>query len=162
MIRQAKLQDAAQVAEVHIQSWKETYKGLVKPFILDQLDIRQKQMLWYQVIQDPEQRVWVYEQEHEILGFANFHFDTHNHTAELRAIYLHAHIQRKGIGLELFQRGWEVAKLKKCNKIMVEVFNLNPARHFYEKIGGICIASEEASNYGDSLKILKYQIQVNI
>ena len=42
MIRLATQADIAQIAAVHVQSWHETYQGLVKSEILATLNVAQK------------------------------------------------------------------------------------------------------------------------
>ncbi|PST60770.1 hypothetical protein CV950_002415 [Acinetobacter baumannii] len=44
-IRIASFKDALSIAEVHVQSWKETYTGMIKQEILDELNVLDKQQL---------------------------------------------------------------------------------------------------------------------
>ena len=46
-IREAKLEDAVQIAEVHIKSWRQAYKGVVHQSYLDNgLDINERTKRW--------------------------------------------------------------------------------------------------------------------
>ena len=160
MKRHAKLSDAAQIAVVHLLSWKETYTGIVDQDLLDRLDESKKIKIWQNVLKDPNQVVWVYEEDQTVLGFADFYFDVSKKVGELRAIYLLKKIQAKGVGLELMQQGLALLKQKQCHLMKIEVFDRNPSRDFYEKLGARCVAVEDASNYGNGLKVLHYQLNI--
>lgn len=49
MIRLAVIGDAQQIAEVHLQSWNETYTGMIKQEIIDRADIEKRVQLWQQI-----------------------------------------------------------------------------------------------------------------
>ena len=55
--------------------------------------------------------------------------------AEIRAFYLLQDIQKQGIGREMFQCFYDYVVQKRYQFIRLEVFNKNPSRFFYEKIG---------------------------
>lgn len=112
------------------------------------------------MLQDPHQVIWVYEEDKRILGFADFYFDLNGHVAELRAIYLLKKIQAKGIGLKLMQHGLALLKQKGYCLMKIEVFDQNPSRYFYEKLGARCVEIEDASNYANDLKLLHYQLSL--
>lgn len=69
MIRLATQADITQIAAVHVQSWRETYQGLVKSEILAALNVAQKIQIWTQVFQDDNHCLLVYEKDQKILGF---------------------------------------------------------------------------------------------
>lgn len=48
-IRIATFKDALSIAEVHVQCWKETYTGMLKQEILDELKVRDKKLLWKEI-----------------------------------------------------------------------------------------------------------------
>lgn len=45
-IREATLQDAADIARVHIMAWQETYRGIAPQTYLDSLDINERIESW--------------------------------------------------------------------------------------------------------------------
>lgn len=157
MIRKACLHDAFQIAQVHVQSWRETYQNIVKEEILEQLDVDHKMSIWQIIVKDPDQTVLVYEEQDRIFGFADFYFTPNSEIGELKAIYLLKQIQGKGIGSLFMKQGFELFKRKGYKHIKVEVFDQNPSRYFYEKLGAFCVSEERADDYGEGLKVLNYQ-----
>lgn len=160
MIRLAKCEDVIQIAQVHVLSWNETYTGMIRQEILDQLDINEKIKLWELVINDQNQRVYVYEEDQKILGFANFFFNANTKNGEIRAIYLLKQVQGKGVGFNMIKKGISLFEEMECYQINLEVFDQNPSRYFYEKLGAKCIAQESAQEYGSGLNILHYKLNI--
>lgn len=157
MIRPANQADVLQIAQVHVQSWHETYQDIVRQEILDQLNIDHKMQIWKMVIDDPNQIVLVYEEQGRVLGFADYYFKLNGEMGELKAIYLLNMVQGKGVGKELLQRGFDLLKEKNYKQMIVEVFDQNKSRFFYEKSGAYCIAVESADEYAQGLKVLHYR-----
>lgn len=157
MIRLAHTKDAFQIAQVHVESWYETYKSIVREEILEQLSVDQKMSIWEIVIDDPHQAVFVYEEHGRILGFADFYFAPNAEIGELRAIYLLNEIHGRGVGSALMQQGFKLFKERNYKLINVEVFDRNSSRFFYEKLEAYLVGEENADDYGDGLNILKYQ-----
>ena len=96
MMRTAVISDAQQIAQVHIQSWRETYQNIIDQHMLDQLNLEEKTKTWQAVLVDPKQIVCVYEEHNKILGFACYFFSQDMISGELRALYLLNQIQGRG------------------------------------------------------------------
>ena len=67
MIRLATLEDAKGIAQVHVQSWKETYTDIMFDVVIISKSIEDRKNLWEVVLKDIHQRVWVYENDGKIL-----------------------------------------------------------------------------------------------
>lgn len=160
MIRLATQADITQIAAVHVQSWRETYQGLAKSEILATLNVVQKIHIWTQVFQDDNHCLLVYEKDQKILGFLDGYLPKQKRTAEIRAFYLLKSIQKQGIGRELFKRFYQCIDVEKYDALTLEVFDQNPSRYFYEKLGATLVQVEDAENYGDGLKICHYQWKI--
>ncbi|WP_173911503.1 GNAT family N-acetyltransferase [Acinetobacter sp. Marseille-Q1618] len=160
MIRLATQADITQIAAVHVQSWHETYQGLVKSEILAALNVAQKIQIWTQVFQDDNHCLLVYEKDQKILGFLDGYLPKQKRTVEIRAFYLLKSIQKQGIGRELFKRFYQCIDVEKYDALSLEVFDQNPSRYFYEKLGATLVQVEDAENYGDGLKICHYQWKI--
>lgn len=141
-IRFAKLEDAAGIAQVHVDSWKTTYKGIIADAYLDKLSVEEHWNRWEKRLSEPEPGEGVIVAENErgqICGFLDYGIDResgHMHEAELYAVYLLQSEQRKGIGREMFRRMLEVLRERGYRSLMVWVLEQNPAVHFYGKLGG--------------------------
>ena len=74
IIRKATFEDAAEIANVHINSWREAYKGLISQDRLDDrhLHFKNRYELWKRVTVDEKQTTLVAEsKEHGVVGFVN-------------------------------------------------------------------------------------------
>ncbi|WP_445116441.1 GNAT family N-acetyltransferase [Acinetobacter sp. WZC-1] len=157
MIGLAKSHDAVQIAKLHVQSWLESYEGMVRPEILLSLDVSQKQQLWAELCESPVHKIFVYEQDGEIQGFLDGYLPDTLPVAQVMAFYLLKRVQRKGVGMQLFHHFLREIRPERYHALQLEVFDLNSARYFYEKLGGEIIAEQDASDYGENLKTLHYQ-----
>jgi GNAT superfamily N-acetyltransferase len=73
-VRQARVEDAAEMARVNVRSWRETYRGLMSDIVLDDPglpDIRER--FWTAMLSDERyraNRVAVAERDGEVIGIA--------------------------------------------------------------------------------------------
>lgn len=73
-VRQPVIGDAAAMAEVHVRSWRETYRGLMSASILDDpAFVSRRQRFWTAALTDEryaQNRVAVAERDGEVVGIA--------------------------------------------------------------------------------------------
>jgi ribosomal protein S18 acetylase RimI-like enzyme len=140
-IRAATLDDADEIARVHVQTWRETYRGLMPDAILAGLSVEQRSTMWTNVVVKTAEApcLWVTEDSGHIVGFGYIgkaHDRALGTDGEILAINFLAKVKR-GLGTALFthllallkQRGFASAGL------WVLVTN-ESARRFYEAIEG--------------------------
>ncbi len=160
MIRLAKAADAVGIAQVHVQSWYETYAQIVNPSILEALSVEGKTQLWQQVLLLPHHRVWVCTEQENIVGFLDLDLQVNQNDAEIKAVYLLQQYQGVGLGKRLIDLALEQCRQQHCSKLCLEVFERNKSRYFYEHLGAIKFDEEDASDYGTDLKIFHYYWQL--
>jgi hypothetical protein len=51
LIRAAQIEDAKQIAEVHVASWRAAYRGILPDSMLDNLSVEKRTELW-------QERLW--------------------------------------------------------------------------------------------------------
>ncbi|WP_336941377.1 GNAT family N-acetyltransferase [Acinetobacter pittii] len=156
-IRIASLNDALSIAEVHVQGWKETYTGIIKQEILDELKVLDKELLWKEIAKSPDHKLFVYTENGAVKGFLDGYLNPENNIAEIRAFYLLGEIQRKGVGRALFQKFYQCALNQGYAFIRLEVFNKNPSRFFYEKMGAKLTGEAELPEFGLGITELFYE-----
>ncbi|MBD1219776.1 GNAT family N-acetyltransferase [Acinetobacter seifertii] len=156
-IRIATFKDALSIAEVHVQGWKETYIGMVKQEILDELNVLDKEQLWKEISRSPDHQLFIYTENGVVKGFLDGYLNPENNVAEILAFYLLKEVQKQGIGRELFQKFYQCALNQGYAFIRLEVFNKNPSRFFYEKMGAKLIAEAELPEFGFGITELLYQ-----
>ena len=141
-IRTAKASDAAAIAQVHVDSWRTTYKGIVPDDFLASLSYEQRGQLWHQVLSDASGPSFVYVAEDargKLVGFASGGPERTGdplYTGELYAIYLLAQHQGKGIGRQLAITLVSRLRQEGMTALLLWVLAENPSRKFYERLGG--------------------------
>lgn len=163
MIRRAKPADAAGIAQVHIASWRSSYTGIIPDHYLDTLDVDDREQVWRQRLEDPGHKPSVFVAETEpgkVVGFGAVGSEvdgTPGFDAELYALYLHQSVQRQGIGRELFTTCARHAANEGHQSLLVwALVQNNPARAFYEMMGGRIIAEKIISIGGTELLEVSY------
>ncbi|MDO9182593.1 MAG: GNAT family N-acetyltransferase [Bacteriovorax sp.] len=139
-IRKAKLEDAAEIANVHINSWREAYKDILDANYLDEtpLNFKNRHSLWKKLISQNE-IVYVAESDkYGIVGFANAgiardkRFESFG---EIYCIYLFKKAHKLGVGFQLLKSCFQDLKNKGHDKAYLWVLENNPTIHFYERSG---------------------------
>ncbi len=141
-IRNATFEDAAEIANVHINSWREAYKGLIADDFLNDrpLYFKNRYELWKKVTVNEKQVTLVAEcSKHGIVGFIN---GTHGRDEELKdhaevwCIYLLQKYHSKKIGFSLLKSYFDDHVKLGYKKGYLWVLADNPTISFYEKSGG--------------------------
>ncbi|WP_312096403.1 GNAT family N-acetyltransferase [Niallia sp.] len=146
IIRKAKDADAKEIAKVHVDSWRTTYKGIVPDSYLETLHYEKREEIWKTAI--PKGNVFVAENEEgKIVGFANGGKERSGqypgYAGELYAVYLLEAYQGKGIGSTLVNKVTQYLKEMGLNSMIICALADNPACMFYETLGGKRIGTEE-------------------
>lgn len=161
-IRTANAHDAAAIAKVHVESWRTTYKGIVPDDFLASLSYEQREQLWRQIFTDPSRSNLVYVAEDErgsIVGFISGGPERTGetlYTSELDAIYLLAPYQGQGIGRRLAVTLVNRLIQEGMTSLLVWVLAANPARKFYERLGGQLVYEKPTAIGGTSLIEVAY------
>ena len=140
-IRRAVFDDAAEIANVHINSWREAYKGLVsEDFLNDRpLYFKNRYELWKKVTVNEAQVTYVAEcKENGVVGFVNGTngrdegFRDH---VEVWCLYLLEKYHGQKIGLNLLKSYFDRHIELDFTKGYLWVLDDNPTISFYEKAG---------------------------
>lgn len=140
-IRDACPADADGIARVHVHSWLTTYRGLVPDTYLDSLSVPGRAIRWAELLAPPRREtILVAETEDkEIVGFASGGLERSQddvYTGELYGLYLLKEYQRRGIGRRLVSAMAGFLNEQGHAAMLVWVLSTNPARAFYERLGG--------------------------
>jgi ribosomal protein S18 acetylase RimI-like enzyme len=141
-IRPATAHDAAAIANVHVESWRTTYKGIVPDDFLAGLSDAPREQIWRQVLINPGSPSFVYVAEGgrgQVVGFVSGGPERRGHpvyTGELYAIYLLAAYQGQGIGRQLVRSLTSRLRREGLTALLLWVLAENPSRIFYERLGG--------------------------
>ena len=148
-IREANAQDAEAIARVHVDSWRETYVGIVPDDYLTNLDHEQRERVWLAILSDNCVKEFVYVAESDtgkIIGFASggpAPREDSSYTCELNAIYVLEAFQRKGIGRQLTQAIARRLVQDGFHSMLVWVLADNRSKKFYSALGGRLLYERE-------------------
>lgn len=160
MIRLALPNDAAEIARVHVDSWRTSYRGLLADEFLDSLSEAGYTDRWRRVIGDGASRVFVVEEAGGIVGFASGGRERageSGYEGELYAIYIVAGSQRNGHGRELLHAMAAALREKGLRDMIVWVLRDNTAaREFYERLGGTYVRAQPITIGPTTLEEVSY------
>ncbi len=146
MVRPAVLEDAEAIARVHVASWRTTYRGLLPDDFLASLGEEPYTDRWRRVMGGRSSRVFVVEENGEIVGFASCGHERAGEigfAGELYAIYVLDSAQRHGHGRELVRAVAGALREMRLKDMIVWVLRDNlAARHFYERLGSAYVRSQ--------------------
>ncbi len=161
IIRAATVADAETMARVHVDTWRTAYRGIVGDEMLGGLSYQRRRDAWLEEFQQltAEGTIVVAQVAGEIVGLASGGPERSGdpeYDGELYAIYLRAEYQSRGIGRDL---ALAVAKhLADTGKhsMLVWVLSRNPARVFYERLGGIAVRQKSITIARQELEEIGY------
>ncbi|MGG3279491.1 N-acetyltransferase family protein [Paenibacillus solani] len=141
-IRIANTLDAEGIANVHVNSWKTTYAGIVDDNYLQKLSAADRIEGWRWKLANmsaDEQLLVIADEAGGIYGFMCYGTEREQripHEGELYAIYLLEEIQGQGWGKQLFARMKEFLSDRGYRSLLVWVLEGNKAEQFYRYMGG--------------------------
>lgn len=127
--------DATGIAEVHVASWREAYRGILPDHYLSGLDRYTRARWWRHFISDGAQ-VHVVEADGVIAGFCSAGVSDDDGWGEVFAIYVHPARWGKGHGSELLDGAEEKLSGDGHARALLWVLEANTrGRGFYERQG---------------------------
>lgn len=160
-IRRAVLEDAKGIAEVHVKSWQETYKGIVDQNYLDQLKVEDRFRMWEAGLSAKNNPGLTFVAENsvgQIIGFASFgpeRTKRYGADGELYAIYLLDEYKGRKIGTKLFYAGIKEL-IADYSSVLVWVLEDNASKQFYEKFDPEKAGEEEITIAETAYKEIAY------
>src|SRR3954469_2432456 len=140
-IRMARPGDVSEIANVHVSSWREAYRGLLPAEYLSALNFRKKIDAWQSVILNTNKfHVYVAEDRVGVIGFATFEAARDLNWegyGEVSSIYLLQRFKGRGVGKLLLKTGMQDLARRGFSKAYCWVLEGNPTIKFYEQSGAI-------------------------
>lgn len=140
MIRHARPKDTASIARIHIDMWRVAYAEILDPEFLRNLSYSRSKRQWEAMIERHSGTLLVAESSEDgVIGFAaggperTGAFDV---DGELMALYVLSSHHGGGIGRSLLRGMAKELHENGRNGMVVWVLADNPARDFYERMGG--------------------------
>ncbi len=148
-IRRAVAGDASGIARVRVVSWRATYQGLVTQEVLDGLSVEQASSWIEATIRSHSPgscNLVARDRAGQIVGFAlggPERTGDPEYSGELYALYLLPEYLRIGIGSRLLLNMADELLQQGMDSMLIWVLAKNPARKFYEAMGGVYIRQQQ-------------------
>jgi ribosomal protein S18 acetylase RimI-like enzyme len=162
-IRQATAADASGIAQVHVDTWRSTYQGIVPQAFLDSLDQDARAKQWEEWLVREGVRVFVAEDTGAVCGFISggalrdgVHVAALNYDSEIYTLYVLAAAQRRGAGRELMRALAHRLVQDGLMRPVVWALEQNPWCGFYERLGGRRVAQKTIEIGGAPLSDIAY------
>lgn len=142
-VRDAIIDDARRIAEVHVRSWQAAYRGQLPDDYLASLSVDQRESVWREILGTsawPASGALVVTRDANVVGFAHLgpsrDADSLPLTGELTAIYLAPEVWGQGGGRALIRRAVDRLREATFTSATLWVLDSNSrARRFYEAGG---------------------------
>lgn len=151
-IRLARQDDATDVAQVYIDSWQDTYAGLLPFALLRAMTAKGQTARWLAAIQRRE-CILVAESRHGIVGMASIGPARDNalgFDGEVYSLYVDPSYLGCGVGRALLKGSFEALRQNGMRSCVIWAHAKNHARYFYEAMGGRLVAERAAKVMGES------------
>ena len=161
-IRPAGIADAQAIARIHMDSWRNTYCGLLPDKFLDELRLEDRVKRWEQRLADQESGEFFYVAEDvggDVIGFASGGPERTGHPrykGELWTLHVMKQYQGLGLGRRLFAAVAKRLHDMGTGTLLLWVLKGNPACGFYERLGGVFLTEEVKDYSGGSVAEVAY------
>ena len=141
-MRAAKVSDAPAIANVHRESWRTTYAGILPLAVVARESGRKSEAMWRRrlTMREPGGATWIAERgAHGVVGFASCgeaRSCVAGLDAEIYALYVLQSHQQRGVGRALVRACARHFVRQGLFGFHLWVLKANRARLFYEALGG--------------------------
>ncbi len=170
-IKKAGVRCFQEIARVHVDCWRTTYKGIVPDEKLDAMSYVTSGEKWRNFFcktQGPglKNTVLLAKKDNITVGFCaggevrKFSKRTGGYKGEIKAIYILKEHQKKGIGRKFLQYFEEIFRKKEIFSYIIWVLKDNGSKNFYRKLGGKLITTKTYEIGGKKLKGLCFGFSI--
>lgn len=152
LIRRARPGDAPLIARVHVDSWRDTYAGIIPQDALDKFTYEARERQWESWLSpgSPELAYVAVDELGHIVGFAlggSSQQQDLGYDGELIGIYLKKSVQRAGVGRRLLYALGQAMDFYGFRSMMFWIIEHSPAVNFYRQHGAR-IVTQRSERFG--------------
>ena len=161
-IRAATAQDADAIAGIYVDTWRDTYAGVLPDAALLRMSERGQALNWRHALsrRRATESVLVAEGESEnIVGFGSCGRSRArglDYAGEVFTLYVHPDHQNMGCGRQLLRSLFLMLLQRRLESAVVWVVAENPSRFFYYAMGGAWVAEREEILWGVPVRQLGF------
>jgi ribosomal protein S18 acetylase RimI-like enzyme len=147
-IRDARFSDHTAIARLHSANWRQSYRGILSDFYLDEVVEQNHFQDWKRQLGSPasNQLVLIAAMDQAVIGFARYLFDDDPEFGTLlENLHVSKDLQRNGVGRSLMREGARrIIERADKRSMYLWVFELNAlARKAYHCQGGLHVGTFE-------------------
>lgn len=147
LIRKAEISDCEELSRLKQTLWSQTYRGIYSDEKIDNFDYEKHKNKFIKIINDPNVQLYVVCDNDKLIGYMDYgvpYRPYKDYEQEIGLLYLLASYQRKGIGKQLFNIGYNGIKENGYDEFFISCNKYNvKAQEFYKKMGGEIINIDE-------------------
>src|ERR1700693_2665723 len=154
-IRPAVIEDARAIAEVHVESWRSTYRGIFPEALLNGWSVEKCESSWRDSLaaHEPPSVITLAgcDAGGRVVAFVSGGRERTGQLGcdgEIHAIYLRREVQRRGLGTLLVRQFVHELDTRGFGSMAVWVLALNPSKSIYESLGGKVIGQQQIERGG--------------
>ena len=159
IIRPAQKSDAHAMSCIYVQTWLDTYLGVIPYSYLSSMSIPRHERAFFDELSSRHVIGFVAEDAGRVIGFITGGHERHGdeiYNGEIYTLYVLKDFQRQGLGTRLVSAlAMQFGRLGMYS-ILVRVLELNPYRRFYRKKNGIYLKNEQMSVAAETMAVEIY------
>ena len=163
IFRLATTQDIERIAQLHAQSWKTAYRGLLSDEYLDHRVEADRLTVWNERLRNPAANQWTLVAENENSELSGFVCAFGNKDPRwgtyIDNLHVHPTLKGRGLGRQLMQQvaEWSISTYQQPKIHLLVLNDNNPAKIFYERVGGQCQETfTEMGHDGHDIRVCRY------
>ena len=142
-LRQARPSDAADLARIYVESWQDTYAGILPHNLLAAMSVKTHTARWQSQLRSPGSVIVVEDRNHGVVGLASLggaRDKSLGFEGEIYTLYVDPSFFGQGAGRKLLAGAFAALKERKYHSCLVWSHARNNACFFYEAMGGQRVA----------------------
>lgn len=151
-VRLARPSDAADLARIYIESWQDTYAGIISHSILGAMSLKGHTSRWQSAIKGPGTVLVAEDSQFGPIGLCSLGAARDGgagYEGEIYTLYVDPGFLGRGTGRALMTGAFEIFKARRVRSCLVWAHAKNNACFFYEAMGGRRVATRTTRMMGE-------------
>jgi ribosomal protein S18 acetylase RimI-like enzyme len=139
-LRQARPSDAADLARIYIESWQDTYAGILPHSLLCAMSLKTHTLRWQHQLRAPGVVIVAEDRNQGVVGLASLGGARDpglGFEGEVYTLYVDPAFFGRGVGRKLLHGAFTALKERKFHSCLIWSHARNNACYFYEAMGGL-------------------------
>jgi ribosomal protein S18 acetylase RimI-like enzyme len=160
-LRPGAYEDAAALAQVHVATWRDAYAGILPTDMLVRMSVDRQTRYWRTALmrRRANEAITVATVDEILVGFGTCGPARGRdavRTGEVQMLYVDNDYQERGLGRALLRALFAALRRHRMDRAVIWVVAQNPARFFYEAMGGTMHAERSERLWNADIATLSY------